>query len=327
MFNEKLKVHQPIVERILSNALKSKHSTHAYLFVGSVGSPLLETAKWSIKNQLCEHAFPYACERCDLCRRIEEESYNDLIILDGRQESIKKEAIIKLQDQFSKTALEKMGKKFYIINDVENASASALNSLLKFLEEPSGDSTYAILLTTHPERLLETIISRCQVLTFKPQSRQEIVDEMGNINADNYELNLISQLVSDKDEMISLFNDDETRHNIALFGSFIDEYSRSITLGELFVQSHILKKKSSPAQDRARLTLFLNIGMMFFKDVLFQVKPSSSIWEKRMAHLPKSIDSLKAFTLFNDSVHKITANANLSLVIDALIYQLKEDKA
>ncbi len=327
MFNTYLEEHQPIVSRVLENALNAEHSTHAYLFVGPRGSHMLQTAKWMVKNQMCEHANPYACEECDLCRRIEEETFNDLIILDGTKTSIKKEDILKLQEQFAKTALEKTGKKFYILNEVDNASAGALNSLLKFLEEPSGDSTYAILISHHPERLLDTIISRCQVLNFKAQNRQDLLKELPKINIDAYEANLISQLVNDKEEMMALFNDDETRHNINLFGSFIDEYSRSTTLGELFVQSHILKKKSTPAHDRARLTLFLNIGMMFFKDVLFHYEPNSQVWKKRVEQLPKSLDTLKAFTLFNDSVHKITSNANLSLVIDALIYKLKEDKA
>mgnify|MGYP001317811070 CR=1 FL=1 len=327
MFNDYLKQNQPIVERILSNALNQKHAPHAYLFVGPKGTKMLESAKWTIKNQMCPHAHPYACEECDVCRRIEEETFSDLIMIDGSHTSIKKEDIIKLQDQFSKTALEKTGKKFYILNEVDNASASALNSLLKFLEEPSGDSTYAILISHHPERLLETIVSRCQMLTFKPLNRQELLNDIEAFDMDKYELNLLSQLVSDKDEMLSLVSDEETRHNIALFGSFIDEYSRSIPLGELFVQSHILKKKSSPENERARLTLFLNIGMMFFKDVLFHFEPNSTTWKQRMEQLPQSLDTLKAFTLFNDSVHKITSNANLALVIDALIYQLKEDKA
>ncbi len=327
MFNVYLEEHQPIVSKVIENALNMDHSTHAYLFVGPRGSHMLETAKWMVKNQVCEHANPYACEECELCRRIDEETFNDLIVVNGSDASIKKEDILKLQEQFAKTALEKTGKKFYILNEVDNASIGALNSLLKFLEEPSGDSTYAILISHHPERLLETIVSRCQVLTFRAQNRQDLLKEIPQVNIDAYEVNLISQMVNDKDEMMSLFNDDETRHNINLFGSFIDEYSRSQTLGELFVQSHILKKKSSPAQDRARLTLFLNIGMMFFKDVLFHYEPDSPIWKKRVEQLPKSLDTLKAFTLFNDSVHKITSNANLSLVIDALIYKLKEDKA
>ena len=327
MFSETLKTKQPIVYQIITNALASRQIAHAYLFTGPKGSKMLEAAKWFASTLVCPEAKPYACEHCDVCRRIEEETFADLIVLDGMSTSIKKDDILNLQERFSKTALEGSGKKFYILNGADNATPEALTSLLKFLEEPSGQDTYAFLISEKPERLLETIVSRCQTLVFRAQNRQELMNEVEETDLDPYELNLISQIVNDKEEMITLLQSDDTKHSLNLFGLFIEEYSKAPYLGELFMQNHILKKKESPAQERARLTLFLNIGMMFFKDVMFQTETTSSLWKKRMNHLPKNFNTLLAFTLFNDSMHKISTNANLSLVIDALLYQLKEDKA
>lgn len=324
MFKEELAQSQAIVEKVLSHAIETKHMAHAYLFSGPKGAKMIESAKWLVKSQVCEQANPYPCEHCDSCRRVDEESYVDLIVLDGMSKSIKKDEILELQAQMSKTALEIKGKKFYILNGADNATTEALNSLLKFLEEPSGYDTTAILITERIDRILETIVSRCQVIHFRMQNRKMLIQAMDESLQDPYELNLISYLVNDKDELLSMLQDQDTQHNIALFGSFIDEYSRSTILGELFLQTHILKKKDTPVIERARLTLFLNIGMMFFKDVLFKNEPQSSVWKNRMDHLPASLDRLKAFTLFNDSVHKISTNANLALIIDALIYQLKE---
>lgn len=327
MFSETLQTKQPIVYQIITNALASNQIAHAYLFTGPKGTKMVETAKWFASTLACPDAEPYACEHCDVCRRIDEETFADLIVLDGTKTSIKKEDILTLQERFSKTALEKTGKKFYILNGADNATPEALNSLLKFLEEPSGHDTYAFLISEKPERLLETIVSRCQTLVFRAQNRQELIDEIQDTDLDAYELNLISHIVNDKEEMINYLQSDDTKHSLNLFGVFIDEYSKAPYLGELFMQNHVLKKKETPAQERARLTLFLNIGMMFFKDVLFQTETSSDLWKKRMTHLPKHFNTLLAFTLFNDSIHKISTNANLSLVIDALLYQLKEDKA
>jgi DNA polymerase-3 subunit delta' len=324
MFKEELAQSQAIVEKVLSHAILTKHMAHAYLFSGPKGAKMMETAKWFIKSQVCEKASPYPCDQCDSCRRVDEESYVDLIVLDGMTKSIKKEEVLNLQAEMSKTALETKGKKFYILNGADNASTEALNSLLKFLEEPSGFDTTAILITERMDRMLETIVSRCQVVVFRMQNRKHLIESIEHGTHDPYELNLLSYLVNDQDELTSMLQDQETKHNIALFGSFIDEYSRSQILGELFLQTHVLKKKDSPNLERARLTLFLNIGMMFFKDVLFKNEPESSLWKDRMEHLPPSLDQLKAFTLFNDSVHKISTNANLALIIDALIYQLKE---
>ena len=96
-------------------------------------------------------------------------------------------------------------------------------------------------------------------------------------------------------------------------------------MGEIYLQNSVLRRKDAQS-DRQRLTLFLNIGMMFFKDVLFKTNTSSVLWKHRMHQLPRQLKPLTAFTLFNDSVHKITTNANLGLLIDALLYQLKEEE-
>ncbi len=68
-------------------------------------------------------------------------NFSDMIIVDGSEETIKKEDIMHIQEEFNKTALEATGKKIYILNRVENATADAMNALLKFLEEPASDVT------------------------------------------------------------------------------------------------------------------------------------------------------------------------------------------
>jgi len=60
--------------------------------------------------------------------------------------------------------------------------------------------------------------------------------------------------------------------------------------------------------------------------VLFKTNTTSSLWKNRMNQLPRQLKPLTAFTLFNESVHKISTNANLGLLIDALLYQLKEEE-
>jgi len=322
MNHETLKQRQPIVERVLYNTLAHKQASHAYLFVGPKGTQMYETAIFLAQSLVCAHANPFACKQCDSCVRIEKEIYADLIILDGNQQSIKKDDIIKLQETFSKTALEGYGKKIYIIDGADHSSPVALNSLLKFLEEPSGNSTYAILISERMERLLETVISRCQVLTFKPQDIQERLKDMDLSQYDLYEAHLLAQLVND----VSDIQAQDYQSALQQFAAFLDEYSRAPYLGEFFLQNQILKRKDGPS-DRRQLTLFLNIGMMFFKDILFKTEIPSLVWKQRVYRLPQHLDALKVFTLFNEGVHKITTNANLGLLVDALIYQLKEDEA
>ncbi len=322
MNHETLKLRQPIVERVLFNTLAHHQASHAYLFVGPKGTQMRESAIFLAQSLVCKQANPFACKTCDSCIRIEKEIFADLIILDGNQQSIKKEDIVKLQETFSKTALEGYGKKFYIIDGADRSSPEALNSLLKFLEEPSGNSTYAILISERMERLLETVVSRCQVLTFKPQEIHERLKEMDIEHLDVYEAQILAQLVND----VSDIQAEDYQSALQQFATFLDEYSKAPYLGELYLQNQILKRKDVQS-DRRQLTLFLNIGMMFFKDILFKTEIPSLVWKQRVYHLPRHLDALKVFTLFNEGVQKIGTNANLGLLVDALIYQLKEDEA
>ncbi len=323
MFKPILEERQPIVYKVLYNSLKHKQASHAYLFTGPKGSKKLDTARLFAQSLVCPNHSPFACEECEICKRIEHNTFSDLILLDGSLGSIKKDDVLKLQEAFSKTALETYGKKIYIVNEAEKATEEALNSLLKFLEEPSGQDTYAILISEKPEALLETIISRCQTLSFKAQSQQALLKEIDPNSMDMYEAHLLSEMVNDSEDMNALALDENFKHSLNMFGVFIDEYIKAPYLGEIFIQNHLLKKKEASV-DRIRLHLFFQIGMLFFKDILFKTAFSSKVWKSRMNQIVHQIDPLKAFTLFNDNEAKISQNANLSLLIDALLFQLKE---
>jgi len=349
MFKTTLKTRQPIVERVLYNALKHKQASHAYLFVGPKGTGMLETAILFAQSLVCPHRDPWADETCEICVRIQENHFTDLILLDGTKTSIKKEAVLELQEKFAKTALESYGKKIYIVNGAENATTEALNSLLKFLEEPNGSDTYAILISEHPDQLLETVISRCQTLTFKAQNRQELVAQIDLDSNDPYEVQLLSQLVNNVEGMIDLSDNDDFKHALVMFGHFIDEYIQAPFKGELFVQTQLLGKRKDiekpdmgdakpsedkkkpkepvekgPVIDRRRLSFFFKIGMLFFKDMMFELPIHSAIWKNRMNHIQPIIHPMRAFNLFNDAEDKINTNANLALLIDSVLYKLKE---
>ena len=352
MFKTVLKERQPIVERVLYNALKHKQASHAYLFVGPKGTRMLETALLFAQSLVCPHRDPWADESCEICDRILKNRFTDLILLDGTVTSIKKDQVLAMQEQFAKTALESYGKKIYIVNGAENATTEALNSLLKFLEEPSGSDTYAILISEHPEALLETIISRCQTLTFKAQNRQELMAQIDLENYDPYEIALLSQLVNNVEGMKDLQLNDDFHHALVMFGNFIEEYATAPFKGELFLQTQLLSKRKEadkseadiirskeekkakdkdkeqadkgPAADRRRLSFFFKIGMLFFKDMMFDSPIRSPLWKNRMNRIRPFIVPMTAFNLFKDAQEKINTNANLALLIDSVLYKLKE---
>ena len=166
MFKDILREQQPVVYHTLRNALEHNRLAHAYMFSGPSGTPKKETAYLLAQSLVCKES-GFACEVCDTCERVAHNEYADMIYLDGTSVSIKKDDILKLQHAFAKTGLEKTGKKIYVLDHAENATPDALNSLLKFLEEPGSDMI-AILIVEQLDRVLPTIISRCQNIPFTP---------------------------------------------------------------------------------------------------------------------------------------------------------------
>jgi DNA polymerase-3 subunit delta' len=94
---------------------------------------------------------------------IDENSYQNMFIIAPDNGEIRKDAIINLKAEFSRTSLVS-GKRIFIIKDSHLLGVSAANSLLKFLEDPASKESIGFLLTTNLENLLPTIISRCGII-------------------------------------------------------------------------------------------------------------------------------------------------------------------
>ena len=113
---EYFKEYQKVAYSTLLNCKKNNRFPQAILLNGYKDTPLLEIAKYIAKSIVCEKEEP--CDECLDCLRIENESYTDLIIVDGSEHSIKKGQIEDVQERFSMSALEANGSKIYIINKI-----------------------------------------------------------------------------------------------------------------------------------------------------------------------------------------------------------------
>ena len=188
MIAEQLRESEPIAYQSLYHALKNRKVAHSYLFSGEY-NPMKIEAAYLLAQSIVEGKDDFACETCDTCRRIRKNTYFDVIFVDGYGQSIKKDDIENILDEFSRTSLESSGKKVYILANINNASNKVLNMILKFMQEPSSGNTYGIFISDRKEDLLPTIVSRCQEVPFLTRDFSFLIgkyEEKGFDEIDSY---------------------------------------------------------------------------------------------------------------------------------------------
>lgn len=315
----KLKERQPVVYQVLKNALQNDKIAHAYLFHGPKGTLKKESAILFAQSILCK-GNDFACEHCDLCRRIKEGTYHDVIYLDASDTSLKKDEVLKLQKDFSKTSLEKGGKKIYIIDRIENATVDALNSLLKFIEEPSGDMI-AILLAQQLERVLPTIVSRCQVITFKSSGFKVIYEEQ-KANFDALDAFLLAHLVNDGDKMMELSEDEDYQHARYVFMKIIGLMFNNYDEALFFMQSEAFEAKNKKYGKQAMLYL-LDMLFIFCKDGIKQRSDCEDQTYLDYLKQYQKVNYQQIMKYIMESKDLLLKSCNLALLIDQLFYKMR----
>jgi DNA polymerase III subunit gamma/tau len=153
-------VGQAHVSRTLKNAVAQNRLAHAYLFVGPRGIGKTSTARILAKSLNCiKGPTVTPCGECDNCREIAAGNSLDVIEIDGASNN-SVEDVRQLRENV-RYAPAKGRYKIYLIDEVHMLSAAAFNALLKTLEEPPEHVKF-IFATTEPQKVLATILSRCQ---------------------------------------------------------------------------------------------------------------------------------------------------------------------
>ena len=153
-------VGQTHVSRTLKNAVAQNRLAHAYLFVGPRGVGKTSTARILAKSLNCVKGPTVTpCGVCDNCREIAAGNSLDVIEIDGASNN-SVEDVRQLRDNV-RYAPANGRYKIYLIDEVHMLSQAAFNALLKTLEEPPPHVKF-IFATTEPQKVLPTILSRCQ---------------------------------------------------------------------------------------------------------------------------------------------------------------------
>ena len=171
-------VGQEYIVKILKNTIKNQKVAHAYLFAGPRGTGKTTIAKLFAKAINCENFNEESCDECASCLAFKENNHPDIIELDAASNN-SVEDIREIIDQVPYAPI--ISKyKVYIIDEVHMLSSSAFNALLKTLEEPPAHVVF-ILATTDPQKIIPTVLSRCQRYNFSKISNLNMKKKMMEI--------------------------------------------------------------------------------------------------------------------------------------------------
>lgn len=311
------KIEQPIVYKILTNSIKKDRYSHAYLFELNGYSKGLDLALAFAKFLLCPYNYSNneKCEGCSQCSKINTNNFLELKVIDTDGQWIKKEQLEDLQHEFMNKSIVG-NKKVYIINHAEKLNVSSSNSILKFIEEPP-EGIIAILLTDNMYQLLNTIISRCQIISFKKNRYDEINNSIEKVG---------KYLFNDEISYNEFINSDGNK--------FIDTIIEYVTFIEKRKEEAIIYKNKEFIEvfnDRKKLTIAFELLVLYYKDVLNKkLKLNIEFFNDYIDSIEQISNSLTAgnisqkIKILVDNSINIKFNLNSNLLIDKITILLSE---
>lgn len=281
-------------KEILRRALANGKIAHAYLFSGPDGIGKRLMAMALARAIVCLEQ--RGCGHCRACRKIDHQNHPDLHILEPDGNSIKIEQVRILQRDLNLKPLE-APRKICMIEQADAMTVGAANALLKTLEEPRGD-TLIILLSAQPNRLLETIRSRCQPLPFTrhPNSRiqAELEKQLGIESTESHILAALSEgsfkKAFGKDRDLYLVQRRELLKTLT-----------GLSAGSILP---ILDFAEQLAADKAVLPDILEIFQAFYRDVLMTLQGRS---DEELVNLD-----------LKEKIHRVSGRENVATILDKL---------
>ena len=305
-------IEQEKVTKILKNSILKNKLSHAYLFEVNGYKNKKNLALAFAKMILCPNNYSNnsKCVNCTQCKNIDKNIFPEIKIIEPDGLWIKKEQLDELQKEFSEKSILS-NKKIYIINQADRLNKSAANSILKFLEEPE-ENIIAILITDNMYQLLDTIISRCQIISFSKEHNISSLSFLEKIKNN-------TTISENKTE-------EEIENQIGQTIEFINYFEKN-KLDTLLKTQKLWHNNFKEKDD---IIFAINVMTLFYQDILNNILNRNL---KIFNNYQEKIDEISK----NNTVHSITnkinillktrnkinVNTNSSLLIDKLILELE----
>lgn len=169
-------------ENYVQNIIKNDKLSHAYVIELCDYETDMKLVNSFIKMILCKQECTsfndLNCNKCNLCKLIDEFNYPDVRYIEPDGKEIKKNQLLEIIEDYGNKSMFD-NKRIYVIKEADKMNLFASNALLKFLEEPVDD-VIAILLTTNRYKIIDTVLSRCQILTIGTDRFDSVYNENMN---------------------------------------------------------------------------------------------------------------------------------------------------
>jgi DNA polymerase-3 subunit delta' len=307
---------------LLRRALNSGRLAHGYLFTGPEGAGKSTVARALAAALLCgQKGGGPPCGHCPGCRKFAAGSHPDFLLIQPEGAGIKINQIRELKKALTFPPFER-GMRTVIIDDAQSMGREAGNSLLKLLEEPPPDNLL-LLIASDAEPMLETIVSRCQVIPFAPLTEAQAEQVIRRTHP---------ELAPDKARLLAKLTGGCPGRTAALHSSDVlslhEECLNTLLAGaasEAAAAEQALDLAGRLAELKDDLNLFLDLLSLFFKEAATDALCGKEPKEDHAA-AARERWSLQRFSAIVESVEAarsdLARNCSRALVCEVLLLEL-----
>lgn len=317
----KLEAEQPLVYQTIHNMIDRRQLPHALIFYGDKSTSKKEMAI-HLTKYLYSSLFNEDIETSHHSRRIDDNSFTNLMMIEPTKGTIKKEQIISIIDEANKSSLED-GPKVFIFNDADNLNQSSANSLLKFIEEPLDD-IYIIFLVNNLNSMLPTIKSRCALLSFRPLNKEFLKEKLNLEGVDPNVMSVITEYTQDFDEVKKIINDESM---MSIYSLVSELFNEPVENGGSFI---LYFNESFNKLSDSNTDFFISLFIYFLNDI-FKVSLFNSeniVWKgerARITALSNLIDKDALVEIIKDTLevkNRLKYHINFKLNMDKILLDL-----
>jgi len=255
-------VGQESITSTLKNAIRTNHLAQAYLFCGPRGVGKTTCARILAKTINCQNLTDNteACGKCESCQAFDSSRSYNIHELDAASNN-KVDDIRTLTDQVK--ILPQVGRySVYIIDEVHMLSTSAFNAFLKTLEEPPPHAVF-ILATTEKQKIIPTILSRCQIFDFHRITIDDIVKRLMYV-ADKESIEAEQEAL----QIIAQKSEGSMRDALSILDQIVSYKGKSITYADVIKNLNVLDYEYYLKATDAFLSGDVLSALLLFNDIL-----------------------------------------------------------